>query len=71
MSFEDEYGEKLGYVRVIKETPKAILVKFDGADIFDEPEWFPKSQIHDDSEVWREGQEGELIVTEWFAEQRG
>jgi hypothetical protein len=46
-------------------------VKFDGADIFDEPEWFPKSQIHDDSEVWREGQEGELVVTEWFAEQRG
>lgn len=33
--------------------------------------WFPKSVIHDDSEVWEEGQQGTLIVKRWFAEKEG
>lgn len=33
--------------------------------------WVPKSQIHDDSETYKSGTNGTLIVTQWFAEQRG
>jgi len=31
----------------------------------------PQSQIHEDSEVWKRGDEGTLVVTQWWAEQRG
>ena len=48
------------------ETDKAILVEID-----DEKHWVPKSQIHDDSEVWKKGQSGTLIVSQWYAEQKG
>jgi hypothetical protein len=47
---------------------KAILVE--AAD-FDEPVWVPVSQVHDDSEVWKVGDEGKLVVTQWIAEQKG
>lgn len=33
--------------------------------------WIPKSQIHDDSEVWRAGQSGKLVITGWFADKEG
>jgi len=55
-----------GFVSVKKETDKAILVVLDGDDV-----WIPKSQIVDDSDVWKADQEGDLYVTEWFAEQKG
>jgi len=61
-------GFSVGDVTSIHETDKAVLC--DGG-ILDEQTWIPKSQIHDDSEVWREEQEGELIVSHWFAEQKG
>jgi hypothetical protein len=47
---------------------KAILVE---AEQFDEPVWVPISQVHDDSEVWKPGDEGKLVVTEWIAMQKG
>lgn len=31
----------------------------------------PKSVIHDDSEVWKKGQEGKLVVQLWFAVKEG
>jgi hypothetical protein len=31
----------------------------------------PKNQIDDDSEVYKKGTDGTLIVTEWLAEQKG
>lgn len=37
----------------------------------DEEIWIPKSQITDDSEVYKSGTSGELIVTEWFARKQG
>ena len=58
VSFED--------VKAKAETDKAILCRING-----EKHWIPKSQIDDDSEVWRKGDVGTLIVSEWFAEQRG
>lgn len=45
-------------------TDKAILVEIDGEDF-----WIPQSQITDDSEVWKGGDEGTLVITEWIATQ--
>jgi hypothetical protein len=52
----------------IGERPKALLVDIDGEKI-----WIPKSQIHDNSEVFDadEHDEGTLIITEWLAKQKG
>jgi hypothetical protein len=40
----------------------ALLVDIDGKDY-----WIPQSQIHEDSEVWKAGDEGELVIPEWLA----
>jgi hypothetical protein len=32
--------------------------------------WIPKSQIHDDSEVYKRGTEGVLVISEWIVEQK-
>jgi hypothetical protein len=49
-----------------RETDKALLVDIDG-DLL----WVPKSVIHDDSEVWEEGQKGDLVVEEWWYDKNG
>lgn len=46
-----------------KETAKAILVKCNG-----QSSWIPKSQVHEDSEVFGEGHDGKLVVALWWAE---
>jgi hypothetical protein len=33
--------------------------------------WIPISVIHDDSEAFDVGHEGDLIVNEWYAEKEG
>ena len=50
------------------ETDKAILVE---APDLDEQEWIPRSQIDDDSEVYKTGTAGDLIVSDWWAEKQG
>lgn len=75
MSFGDENDGRLpydlGYGECIKETqkdtkkPGAILVKFEtGKEL-----WIPKSVVHDDSEVWKGGQDGDVVVFTWWGEQ--
>jgi hypothetical protein len=59
-------GVSIGACEVIAETDRAIL-----ADLGDEELWVPKSQLHDDSEVWKKDQEGELVVSRWFAAKLG
>ena len=59
-------GVKFPNTKVIRATAKALLVLIE-----DEEVWIPVSQITDDSEVWQEGQEGLLVITEWIAEQKG
>lgn len=54
--------------KCIKDTGKAILVE---APEFDEPQWIPQSQVHEDSEVYGEGDEGCLIITDWWAAKQG
>jgi hypothetical protein len=41
--------------------------------ILGEEHWVPKSQVHDDSEVFNDSNscEGTLVVTKWFAEKAG
>ena len=46
----------------IRETENAILI-----EVEDEEYWIPKSQIHDDSEVYEEGGEGTCIIPLWLA----
>ncbi len=49
-------------------TGKAISVEAPDLDV---PHWIPHSQITDESEVWKVGDEGDMVVSDWFAEQRG
>ena len=60
VSFED--------CRVVRETDEALLVVIEG-----EETWVPKSIVHDDSEVFDDGDnsEGTLVLHEWWAEQKG
>lgn len=54
-----------------RESPSGKAILFD-APIFDEPEWIPKSGIHEDSEVWEVGQEtGTLVLRMWVVNERG
>ena len=58
-----EYGYDRAEGEVIRETEKAILFRTDDGEEY----WIPKSQIHDNSEVWKAGDVGMIVVTEWFA----
>jgi len=49
-------------VRCIRTTPDACLCVVDGVE-----RWVPQSLIHDDSEVYRKGDEGKLVIAAWFA----
>jgi hypothetical protein len=53
-------------VTVVRETQMALLCNVEGEEI-----WIPKSQIADESEVYKLDTDGELVITEWFAEKEG
>lgn len=53
-------------VVVKHETERALLVEIAGAEF-----WVPKSQIHDDSEVYKADTDGKLVVSEWLAKKNG
>lgn len=55
-------------VRCLRETEKALLCEIEGEEV-----WLPKSQVHEDSEVFdaEEHSEGTLVVTAWLAEKQG
>lgn len=63
-------GVNLGLAQAIAETEKALRVQLESED---SPRWIPKSQIHDDSEVYDADKNatGDLVVTRWFAEKEG
>lgn len=54
--------------KCVAETDAAILVE---SPDLTKSEWIPKSQLDDDSEIFRKGHTGTCVVTEWLAEQRG
>jgi len=53
--------------RAIAETDAAILVDIPGHGKV----WIPKSQVDDDSEVYEDGTDGTLVITEWMAIEKG
>lgn len=53
-------------VSTVQESDRALCVLIDG-----QRRWVPKSVIHDDSEVYRDGDRGTLVVKEWWAEKEG
>lgn len=63
-------GVSLGQCRAIAETEKAIKVQLESEE---GPRWIPKSQVHDDSDVFDadKNAEGKLVITRWFAEKEG
>jgi hypothetical protein len=46
-------------------TTNAILVVCEG-----EETWIPASQVHEDSEVYKPGTEGTLVIPRWVAEMK-
>lgn len=51
----------------VAQTLEAVMCIFqDGRKV-----WVPQSQIHEDSEVWRKGDFGILVISEWFAIEKG
>lgn len=51
----------------IRATEKAVLVRrANGEEV-----WVPQSQICDDSEIFRRGDTGTLVVKRWYAEKEG
>lgn len=60
-------AEFLDDVECIRETDDALLVTYEGEEI-----WFPRSQIiFSESDVVEKGDAGTLVVTDWIARQRG
>ena len=49
-----------------KKTDKALVCVIEGDEYI-----IPDSQITEDSEVWQEGQTGELVITDWIAAKKG
>ena len=52
-------------VTCVAESDRSILV-----EIGDEQVWLPKSQVDEDSEVFKKDDEGRLVVTKWIAQER-
>jgi hypothetical protein len=65
---DEDYGTPLGECRVTDETESAVHIvrKHDGFS-----DWFPKSQIHADSECWKDGDSGVFVISDWLAGERG
>lgn len=63
-------GVNLGQASARAETAKALRIQLESED---SPRWIPKSQIHDDSEVYDNDKNstGDLIVSRWYAEKEG
>lgn len=64
----NEYDEKnvsILEVQCLGESAKAILVAVNGDE-----HWIPKTQVHDDSDVFAKGHTGKLVISKWIAIQR-
>jgi len=51
----------------LRQTDGALLVELESG----EEVWVPQSVIDEDSEVYEEGHEGDLVVSDWFARKQG
>lgn len=55
------------HARAKGQTDRSLLCRFHR----DKTLWVPQSLIHDDSEVWEEGQVGRLVLPVWWATKKG
>lgn len=58
----------LGGAVVLRSTDKALFCEVHDLG---ESIWIPRSVIHDDSEVYDDDHDGELVVKSWWAHERG
>lgn len=66
MSRPGDEPHTMGEGKCIRATAKALLVR-----IGDKEVWVPQSVVHDDSEVFKDGDEGTFVVKLWWAEKNG
>lgn len=60
------FANKVSFDAVaVRATEAGLLCLIDGQEV-----WIPQSQIDDESQVWEPEQEGELVVSQWIAEQK-
>jgi hypothetical protein len=64
--YDEEPPVRIEGVTCIDESPKAIKVVIDK-----DAHWIPKSQVHDDSEVYKKDDDGVLIISAWIAGEKG
>lgn len=69
---KDDDGFEIDDVEAVRATDDALLCKSETLrELEGEDEvWIPRSQIHDDSEVYEADHVGKLIVSSWLARQR-
>jgi len=71
------YSKEEEYEPVAIQGCKGIVVSKNGknllcsCDSWDKDEWIARSVIHDDSEVYKEGTKGTLILPRWYANKLG
>jgi len=61
-------NQEVGFedVEVLLDTGTALLV-----EIEEEKYWIPQSQVSEDSEVWKKGDSGRLVISRWIAKEKG
>ena len=57
---------RIDHVKAVRQLDKSLLVLVAGKKVV-----IPQSLIDADSEVWREGDQGTLVIPEWLAIDRG
>jgi len=53
-------------VKIVRATGAAVWAEFANG----RREWIPISQVESDSEIWDEGEEGTLVISDWIASQK-
>lgn len=70
MENDEDEGTEIGKGKCVRATAKAILVELERGKAV----WIPNSCVHDNSEVYEvgeEGNEGTVVVKTWWAEKEG
>lgn len=55
--------------RIVRVTEKGGVLVHVGGDV-DRDVWFFQDHIHENSEIWKEGHTGDLVIPEWVAFQK-
>lgn len=55
----------------LKESDSGKALWVEVSEVAEKPVWIPHSQIHADSEVYKAGHYGKLVISDWLAEKEG